>query len=29
MSTQIVLLHQGMVIVGLPYSFQGRWASRR
>ena len=24
LSTQIVLLHQGMVIVGLPYSFQGQ-----
>ena len=23
-ATQIVLLHQGMVIVGLPYSFQGQ-----
>ncbi|QEL25223.1 NAD(P)H:quinone oxidoreductase [Bosea sp. F3-2] len=24
LSTQIVLLHQGMVIVGLPYAFQGQ-----
>jgi NAD(P)H dehydrogenase (quinone) len=24
LSTQIVLLHQGMVVVGLPYSFQGQ-----
>ena len=24
LATQIVLLHQGMVIVGLPYSFQGQ-----
>jgi NAD(P)H dehydrogenase (quinone) len=24
LSTHIVLLHQGMVIVGLPYSFQGQ-----
>jgi NAD(P)H dehydrogenase (quinone) len=24
LSTQIVLLHQGMVIVGLPYSFRGQ-----
>jgi NAD(P)H dehydrogenase (quinone) len=24
LATQIVLLHQGMVVVGLPYSFQGQ-----
>jgi len=24
LSTQIVLLHQGMVVVGLPYAFQGQ-----
>jgi NAD(P)H dehydrogenase (quinone) len=24
LATQIVLLHQGLVIVGLPYSFQGQ-----
>lgn len=28
LSTHIVLLHQGMVIVGLPYSFQGQMGVR-